>query len=158
MKGIELNTLYLICEDAKIKLEVNYSLCASVLAELSLISEWYELIFISYLNVLQRVSPKEDVEKLILQTGGVKSLIGCLHGISSIHNRKGKGFALAKPFGAEREGSRPCPIPDGLPKTLEELEEEEKGRMPDSPYTRLLRTKGRFPAWYSPAPDHETDW
>ncbi|KAJ4716392.1 Maternal effect embryo arrest 14-1 protein [Melia azedarach] len=109
------------------------------------------------LKDLERVSPKEDVEKLILQTGGVKSLIGCIHGISSIHNRKGKGFALAKPFGAEREGSKPCPIPDGLPKTLEELEEEEKGRMPDSPYTRLLRTKGRFPAWYSPAPDHETD-
>ncbi|KAJ6936827.1 hypothetical protein NC652_011492 [Populus alba x Populus x berolinensis] len=23
--------------------------------------------------------------------------------------------------------------------------------MPDSPFTRMLRTKGRFPAWYTPA-------
>ncbi|GKA54361.1 CCG-binding protein 1 [Tanacetum coccineum] len=46
---------------------------------------------------------------------------------------------------------------DGLPKSREEMEEEENGKMPDSPFTRLLRAKGKFPAWYSPAPDHETD-
>ncbi|KAK6136843.1 hypothetical protein DH2020_029398 [Rehmannia glutinosa] len=57
----------------------------------------------------------------------------------------------------ENTGSKPCPIPDGLPKTAEELEEEEKARMPDSPFTRLLRARGRYPAWYSPAPEHETD-
>nr|CAD1819506.1 unnamed protein product [Ananas comosus var. bracteatus] len=38
----------------------------------------------------------------------------------------------------------------------DELEEEEKARMPDSPFTRLLRSKGRHPAWYTLAPDHET--
>lgn len=107
--------------------------------------------------VLQREAPKEDVEKLILQAGGVKSLIGYLHGVSSIHKGKRNEFFSAKPSSAEKEGSRQCPVPDGLPKSLEELEEEERGRMPDSPYTRLLRNKGRFPAWYSPAPDHETD-
>jgi hypothetical protein len=30
--------------------------------------------------------------------------------------------------------------------------------MPDSSYTKLLRSMGKYPAWYSEAPDHETDW
>jgi len=107
------------------------------------------------LKDLARDSPKEDVEKLILQAGGIKSLIGCLHGIAAMHKGKNNGFNMAKPVNTE-EG-RPCPIPDGLPKSTEELEEEDKARMPDSSHTRLLRTKGSFPAWYSPAPDHETD-
>nr|AGG38105.1 maternal effect embryo arrest 14-2 protein [Dimocarpus longan] len=107
--------------------------------------------------ILQSVTPKEDIEKLILQAGGVKSLIGFLHGISSIHKEKVHGFVTGKPTISNGEGSRVCPIPDGIPKSLEELEEEARGRLPDSPYTRMLRTKGKFPAWYSPAPDHETD-
>lgn len=106
---------------------------------------------------LQKESPKEEVEKLIIQAGGVKSLIGCLHGIAEIHKAKKDRVAGAKPSSSEKGMEKRCPIPDGLPKSLEELEEEEMGRMPDSPYTRLLRSKGRFPAWYSPAPDHETD-
>lgn len=97
------------------------------------------------------------MEKLILQAGGVKTLIGCLHGIAGMRKDKNNGFNLAVPLNVKKGGERPCPIPDGLPKSLEELEEEERGRMPDSPYTRLLRTKGSFPAWYSPVPDHETD-
>ncbi|KAK4849146.1 hypothetical protein QYF36_021401 [Acer negundo] len=113
------------------------------------------------LKDLERAMPKQDVEKLILQSGGVKSLIGFLHGISSILKGKVHGFGLDKPTTSSvKEGNHdhpPCPIPDGLPKSLEELEEEEKGRLPDSPYTKLLRNKGKFPDWYSPAPDHETD-
>ncbi|OAY25450.1 CCG-binding protein 1 [Manihot esculenta] len=109
------------------------------------------------LKDLERESSKEDVEKLILQVGGVKSLIGCLHGISSMHKGRKNGFGSMTPSTTEKERERRCPIPDGLPKSKEELEEEERARMPDSPYTRLLRAKGRFPAWYSPTPDHETD-
>ncbi|XP_041010492.1 CCG-binding protein 1 [Juglans microcarpa x Juglans regia] len=110
------------------------------------------------LKDLERESPKEDVEKLILQTGGVKSLIGCLHGIAAmLKNNKNAGSNIAKPLNEEKGGERLCPIPDGLPKSLYEVEEEERARMPDSPFTRLLRTKGRSPAWYSPVPDHETD-
>ncbi|KAK9287439.1 hypothetical protein L1049_015860 [Liquidambar formosana] len=110
------------------------------------------------LKDLERESPKEDVEKLILQAGGVKSLIGCLHGIAAIHKTRKEGNGLAKPVNAETGGGEsPCPVPDGLPKSKDELEEEERARMPDSPFTRMLRTKGKFPAWYSPAPDHETD-
>lgn len=108
------------------------------------------------LKELEKESPKEDIERLILQTGGVKSLIGCLHGIAIMHKLKKKDINLSKDMKSE-EGGRLCPIPDGLPKSAEELMEEEHARMPDSPYTRLLRSKGTYPAWYSPAPDHETD-
>ena len=96
------------------------------------------------------------MEKLILQTGGVKSLIGCLHGIAAMQKGRKKENSLSKPLNAEK-AERPCPVPDGLPKSAEELEEEERLRMPDSPFTKMLRTKGKFPAWYSPVPDHETD-
>lgn len=73
-----------------------------------------------------------------------------------MHKLKNNGFKLAKDVKPE-ESPRPCPIPDGLPKSADELLEEEQARMPDSPYTRLLRSMGSFPAWYSPAPDHQTD-
>ncbi|CAJ1939357.1 unnamed protein product [Sphenostylis stenocarpa] len=108
------------------------------------------------LKDLERESPKADVERLILETGGVKSLIGCLHGIASMQKVKKDGMELRKNVKPE-EGERLCPIPDGLPKSDDELREEEQARMPDSSYTKLLRTMGRHPAWYSPAPDHETD-
>lgn len=107
---------------------------------------------------VQKEIPKQDVEKLILQAGGVKTLVGCLHGIAAIKKDKKHGFNSAKPSDVVKEGERLCPIPDGLPKSAQELEEEESARMPDSPFTRLLRIKGRrHPAWYSATPDHETD-
>lgn len=128
--------------------------------------QWYSLLYLDLKfntksvltpNVLQKESPKADIERLILETGGVKSLIGCLHGISIMHKVKKGDMNLSKDVKSE-EGERMCPIPDGLPKSADELREEEQARMPDSPYTKLLRTMGRHPAWYSPAPDHETDW
>ncbi|CAK9150818.1 unnamed protein product [Ilex paraguariensis] len=93
------------------------------------------------LKDLEKETPKQEIERVILQAGGVKSLIGCLHGISAIHKAKKECNGPTKPLVPEKMGERPCPIPDGLPKTMEELEEEEKARMPDSPFTRLLRTK-----------------
>ena len=114
-------------------------------------------IELTYVTFLQKELPKADIERLILETGGVKSLIGCLHGIAIMHKLKKNGVNWAKDVKSE-EAERRCPIPDGLPKSSDELMEEEQGRLPDSPYTRLLRSKGRFPAWYSPAPDHQTYW
>ncbi|KAK6159399.1 hypothetical protein DH2020_006713 [Rehmannia glutinosa] len=108
-------------------------------------------------NLTQKESPKEEVERLIIEAGGVKSLINCVHGVASIHKTKKERSGSQNRTNVENAGSKPCPIPDGLPKTAEELEEEEKARMPDSPFTRLLRARGRYPAWYSPAPEHETD-
>ncbi|XP_054776523.1 CCG-binding protein 1 [Prosopis cineraria] len=108
------------------------------------------------LKDLEKEVPKADIERLILQTGGVKSLIGCVHGIAKMHKLKKNGMSVPKLVASE-ERQRHCPVPDGLPKSDEEMMEEEEGRMPDSPFTRLLRSKGRFPAWYSQAPDHQTD-
>ncbi|XP_076897691.1 CCG-binding protein 1-like [Bidens hawaiensis] len=114
------------------------------------------------LKELEKEAPKEEVERVIIESGGVKSLIGCLHGISEIHKAKKElqngsnmNCTCSENTPAVKSGSA-CPVPDGLPRSHEEMEEEEKEKMPDSPLTRLLRAKGRFPAWYSPAPDHET--
>jgi hypothetical protein len=110
------------------------------------------------LKELEKEVPKEEIERLIIEAGGVKSLIGCVHGVSAIKKDK-KEYGYSPKAMKIEDNSRvsPCPVPDGLPKTREELEEEEKARMPDSPFTRLLRARGRHPAWYSPAPEHETD-
>ncbi|CAN8272287.1 unnamed protein product [Cochlearia groenlandica] len=114
------------------------------------------------LKDLEKEKPKVEVENLILQTGGVKSLIGCLHGLASMEkeNKTNSVLDVAKESngGDEEEMMKlHIHIPDGLPKSQEELEEEEKSRMPDSAFTRLLRAKGTVPAWFSHVPDHETD-
>ncbi|CAI9104394.1 OLC1v1003056C1 [Oldenlandia corymbosa var. corymbosa] len=109
------------------------------------------------LKELEKEAPKEEVERLIIEAGGVKSLIGCLHGIADLYGIAKKETKTSEEKAAstsELKGLRDCPIPDGLPKSREELEEEEKARMPDSPFTRLLRAKGTHPAWYSPAPEY----
>jgi len=95
---------------------------------------------------------REDVEKFVRQVGGRKSLIDCLHGLTAME-KKAKDKQKSAPLTAEEETRRPFPVPDGLPKTREELEEEERaGMLPDSPFTRLLRSMGRHPAWYTEAP------
>ncbi|XP_075493871.1 CCG-binding protein 1-like [Primulina tabacum] len=110
------------------------------------------------LKDLEKEAPKEEVERLIIEAGGVKSLIGCIHGVAAIRKSKKERGGSLRPLKIENVRARStCPIPDGLPKSREELEEEERARMPDSPFTRLLRAKGRNPAWYTPVPEHETD-
>uniref|UniRef100_A0A1D1XG37 Mitochondrial escape protein 2 n=1 Tax=Anthurium amnicola TaxID=1678845 RepID=A0A1D1XG37_9ARAE len=109
------------------------------------------------LKDLKEEMPREDVEKFVRQAGGVKSLIDCLHGLTAMQKKGGQVPPAPAPARAERGRERPFPVPDGLPPTQEELEEEERARMPDSPFTRLLRRRGKLPAWYSQAPDHETD-
>ncbi|XP_012836984.1 PREDICTED: LOW QUALITY PROTEIN: uncharacterized protein LOC105957593 [Erythranthe guttata] len=110
------------------------------------------------LKDLEKEAPKEEVEKLIMEAGGVKSLIGCVHGVAAIHKEKKESTDSLKLTKIENtRAENPRPVPDGLPKTSEELEEEENAKMPDSPFTRLLRARGTHPAWYSQAPEHETD-
>ncbi|KAL1534703.1 CCG-binding protein 1 [Salvia divinorum] len=108
------------------------------------------------LKDLEKESPKEEVERLIVEAGGVKSLISCVHGVAGIHKAKKECGELRRSTSTVKAEAYPCPIPDGLPKTPEELEEEEKARMPDSPFTRLLRARGRCAAWYSQPSEHET--
>ncbi|XP_072956485.1 CCG-binding protein 1-like [Typha angustifolia] len=109
------------------------------------------------LKDLEKELPKADVEKFVRQAGGTRSLIDCLHGITAMEKKKGKEVERARCSDSVARKEAPFHVPDGLPKTQEEMEEEENARMPDSPLTRLLRSKGRLPSWYSPAPDHETD-
>ncbi|CAM8901541.1 unnamed protein product [Rhodiola kirilowii] len=108
------------------------------------------------LKDLERESPKQEVERIILQAGGVRSLIGCLHAISSFKKSKSLSQSTSGTEVVAAAGEEPFPVPDGLPKSASEIEEEEKARMPDSPFTRLLRVMGSFPAWYSPVPDHQS--
>ncbi|KAI3525389.1 hypothetical protein L1887_04150 [Cichorium endivia] len=116
------------------------------------------------LKELEKEAPKEEVEKLILESGGLKSLIGSLHGISQFHKARNQSHQQNRSTASNSNSNKvaskargECPVPDGLPKSSEEMEEEENWKMPDSSFTRLLRSKGTFPAWYSPVPDHETD-
>lgn len=87
----------------------------------------------------------------------MKSLIGCLHGVASMEKDNKVKNGLDVGGDIEKGMKLHDHIPDGLPKSREELEEEEKSKMPDSAFTRLLRTKGTIPAWFSHVPDHETD-
>lgn len=109
------------------------------------------------LKDLEKDAPKAEVERLIIESGGVKSLISCVHGVAGIHKAKKDCGSSRKTNSIAGAAARPCPIPDGLPKTSEELEEEKKALMPDSPFTRLLRARGKSAAWYSHPPEHETD-
>lgn len=83
--------------------------------------------------------------------------MGCLNGIAAMRKLRNRELETNEQLNAKDQNQSHFPIPDGLPKTQEELEEEEEARMPDSPFTRLLRSKGKSPAWYSLPPDHETD-
>lgn len=109
------------------------------------------------LKDLESEMTRADVEKFVRQAGGLKSIINCIHLLRAMLKKDGKKQEkhLTSNFKPEKEA--PFPVPDGIPKTQAELEEEEKAKMPDSSFTRLLRTMGRAPAWYTQAPDHETD-
>ncbi|XP_021855079.2 CCG-binding protein 1 [Spinacia oleracea] len=112
------------------------------------------------LKDLEKEASKEEVERLIIEVGGMKSLISCLHGVAAIHKAHKEGSNKAKEdtkSEVEDERKIHVHIPDGLPRTAEEIEEDEKSMMPDSSFTRMLRHRGKHPAWYSPVPDHETD-
>ncbi|RWR73562.1 hypothetical protein CKAN_00185500 [Cinnamomum micranthum f. kanehirae] len=109
------------------------------------------------LKDLERESSKEDVEKLLIQSGRVKTLMGCLNGIEAIRKLRNRELEANEQLNAKDQNLSHFPIPDCLPKTQEELEEEEEARMLYSPFTRLLRSKGKSPTWCSVPPDHETD-
>lgn len=91
--------------------------------------------------------------------GDVKYLIESIHHRANLRKKmaeKNRNSVSSNSQGQTAK-PRPFPVPDGIPKTQEELAEEEEALMPESPYTRLLRRMGRYPDWYTPRPDHETD-
>ncbi|CAN1192322.1 CCG-binding protein 1 [Linum perenne] len=118
------------------------------------------------LRDLQRRVPEREVETLIHQAGGVKTLISYLHSMTPMYSnykakpeeeQRSSASASAASPQKRKEVKEPCPIPDGLPRPQEEIDEEEEARMPDTPHTRLLRARSKLPAWFTLRPDHETD-
>ncbi|PKU64718.1 CCG-binding protein 1 [Dendrobium catenatum] len=102
------------------------------------------------LKDLQEEMPREQVEKFVRQAGGVKSLIGCLHGLTAMLKKDSKDQKKYVAGNSKAEKKETAfHVPDGIPKTKQELEEEENGKMADSSFTRLLRSMARAPAWYS---------
>ncbi|PSS29373.1 CCG-binding protein [Actinidia chinensis var. chinensis] len=98
------------------------------------------------LGELERLAPKEEVERLIRGANGVKDLVSSVHGMLSIYqNKKERSNESSKAVKVEKsaEPQPPPHVPEWLPKSEEELEEEERARMNDSPHTRLLRVMGR---------------
>ncbi|CAN6281234.1 unnamed protein product [Urochloa humidicola] len=112
------------------------------------------------LNKLEQELPKEEIARMVKDSeGDVKYLIDSIHHRSNLRKKmaeKARGTVSSDSRGQTAK-PRPFPVPDGLPKTQEELAEEQEALMPESSYTRLLRRMGRYPDWYTPRPDHETD-
>jgi hypothetical protein len=111
-------------------------------------------------SVQQKELPKEEIARMVKDSeGDVKYLIRSIHHRSNLRKKmteKAQSSVSSSSLGQSTK-PRPFPIPDGLPKTQEEIDEEAEALMPDSDYTRLLRRMGRYPDWYTPRPDHETD-
>lgn len=112
------------------------------------------------LNKLEQELPKEEIARMVKDSeGDPRYLIGSIHQRSDLRKKmaeKSRNSLSSNSLG-QTPKPRPFPVPDGLPKTQEELDEEDEALMPESPYTRLLRRMGRYPDWYTPRPDHETD-
>lgn len=113
------------------------------------------------LNKLEQELPKDEIARMVKDSeGDVRYLIDSIHHRSNLRKKmaeKTRATVSSSSLGQSAK-PRPFPVPDGLPKTQEELAEEEEALMPESSYTRLLRRMGRYPDWYTPRPDHETDW
>ncbi|KAG0466193.1 hypothetical protein HPP92_017195 [Vanilla planifolia] len=128
---------------------------------------------------LQKELPKEEVEALVRQAQDVETLVEYLHRFTAMLKRCRQEKELRETSSSVEEKKQspslaveqkqsttstpveekrvPFPVPDYLPKTWEELQEEEKAKWEDTPHMRLLRRMGTPPAWYTPRPDHETD-
>lgn len=97
--------------------------------------------------------PLEQMENLVRQSGGVKSLIGNVNMIAKMPKLQNEAqskeqipmTSSSSPVSdANSPKERPFLQPDELPKSQEEIEEEEREKMPDSPFTKMLRRFSKF--------------
>ncbi|KAM3278351.1 hypothetical protein ACQJBY_045917 [Aegilops geniculata] len=112
------------------------------------------------LNKLEEELPQEEISRMVKDSrSDPRYLISSIHHRSDLRKKMAEKAHSSAPSNSPGHTvkPRPFPVPDGLPKTQEEIDEDEEALMPESPYTRLLRRMGRFPDWYTPRPDHETD-
>eukprot|EP00252_Welwitschia_mirabilis_P020479 TRINITY_DN502_c0_g1_i3.p1 TRINITY_DN502_c0_g1~~TRINITY_DN502_c0_g1_i3.p1 ORF type:complete len:144 (-),score=25.54 TRINITY_DN502_c0_g1_i3:517-948(-) len=118
--------------------------------------------------------PEESPDKLMLEnlvrrSATTKDLIAKLLAISKFRDncrydlnpgrvKEGRKI-MDEGNPASERGKKEFPVPDELPKTAEELEQERSQMLVETPHSRLLRVVGRniHPPWYTPRPDHETD-
>lgn len=129
----------------------------------------------SELHDLEKELPKNEVERVITASSGdgIESMISSLHFYSASYRRlkessestnasneektkKESNGSAPKALNREKTKEEPKYVPEWMPKSIEELEEEEKARMADSPHARLLRAMKAYNPWYIPRPDH--DW
>uniref|UniRef100_A0A453LWK0 Uncharacterized protein n=1 Tax=Aegilops tauschii subsp. strangulata TaxID=200361 RepID=A0A453LWK0_AEGTS len=111
-------------------------------------------------SISQQELPQEEISRMVKDSrSDPRYLISSIHHRSDLRKKMAEKAHNSAPSNSPGQTAkpRPFPVPDGLPKTQEEIDEDEEALMPESPYTRLLRRMGRFPDWYTPRPDHETD-
>jgi len=85
--------------------------------------------------------PLERTENLVRQSGGVKSLIGNVSTIAKMPKLQNEAQSKEQIPMTSSSSPKEHPFiqPDELPKSHEDLDEEEREKMPVSPYTKMLR-------------------
>ncbi|KAG6546485.1 hypothetical protein Mapa_012034 [Marchantia paleacea] len=125
-------------------------------------------------NRAEACRPLERFENMVRQSGGANSLIDNVRMSAKVAKRNAAAAEKAKRDASNEtrthhhhETRTPEQIhaeeherheDGGIPKTLEELDHEKDGLMPESDYTRILRRRGKkSTAWFTQPPEHETD-
>ncbi|KAJ1701664.1 hypothetical protein LUZ63_001443 [Rhynchospora breviuscula] len=108
---------------------------------------------------LKKKWPPEKFDRFLHDVSheGMKSLIYSVHHAALLEKESGEVIQEKTKELVKRDSEAPMHVPEWLPKTLEEIEEEEKARMPASDFTRLLQSLRVYPSWYVERPDIETD-
>ncbi|KAJ3706062.1 hypothetical protein LUZ61_009767 [Rhynchospora tenuis] len=108
---------------------------------------------------LKKKWPPEKFDRFLHDVSheGMKSLIYFVHHAALLEKESGEVIQETTKELGKRDAEMPMHVPDGLPKTREEIEEEDQGRMPESDFTRLLQSLRVYPSWYMERPDVEDD-
>lgn len=141
---------------------------------------WLLIVISFWASILQQKWPAEKLESFLQNVSreGMKPLIRLLHHAARLEKESDDVIQESTKESEKREvemhmhvpdGLPKTPeekrgvemhrhVPDGLPKTPEEIEEENQGLMPESDFTRLIKSLRVYPSWYRERPDVETAW
>ncbi|BBN15150.1 hypothetical protein MPTK1_6g17450 [Marchantia polymorpha subsp. ruderalis] len=126
-------------------------------------------------NRAEACRPLERFENMVRQSGGANSLIDNVRMSAKVAKRNAAAAEKAKSDAPNETSTHhhhhDTRTPEqinaeeherhedgGIPKTLEEMDHEKDGLMPESDYTRILRRRGKkSTAWFTQPPEHETD-
>ncbi|KAJ4744792.1 maternal effect embryo arrest 14 [Rhynchospora pubera] len=106
---------------------------------------------------LEKKWPPEKFDRFLHDVShkGMKWLICRVHHAALLEKESGEVIQEKTKELGKRDAEAPKHVPDGIPKTLEEMEEEDQARMPASDFTRLLQSLRVYPSWYIARPDVE---